>query len=254
MYPGEAAGAALSRLNRGQLLEKMKSLPWVHAIDVGGGVTTPGTWGKGNPEVYKACDQIDFSRKRVLDIGCWDGMWSFEAERRGAAEVVGTDLVDQRPNAAESTLRVAAALRSSQVRYVPSLSVYEIEKLGKKFDIILYLGVFYHLKDPLRSFTSLRRVLKNGGSMIVEGAVLNDPGCFANFYYREPFYGDYSNWWVPTRDCLRQWVECSFMKITWEGAPFGDAVNQRHSLLAQAVKGKDPLYQVEPEYLEEFNF
>ena len=188
----------------------------------------------------KACDKIDFVGKKVLDIGCWDGLWTFEAERRGAAEVVGADLISQRPNNTGATFEVAAALRNSKARFIPNLSVYEVEKLGEKFDIVLYLGVFYHLKDPIRSFTALRRVLNTGGHLVVEGAVITDPGCFANFYYRNPFYGDHTNWWVPTRDCLRQWVECTFLKITWDGDPHGDSINQRHTLVAEAVKGERP--------------
>jgi tRNA (mo5U34)-methyltransferase len=196
---------------------------------------------------------LDFRGKRVLDIGCWDGQWSFEAEARGAIEVVATDLVSQRDFNEHRTFEVAAALRGSRARYFPNLSVYDIGSLRKRFDVILYMGIFYHLKDPVRSFTVLRRALNNGGRMLAEGAILDQPGCFANFYYRDQFCGDNTNWWVPTRDCFRQWVECSFLEVEWEGDQWGHEANQRHCLIAQAVRRQDPLYSRVPEELEDFN-
>ena len=75
----------------------MEALPlWMHTIDLGGGVVTSGAW---TPEdqagTLGTLEQIDFRGKKVLDVGCLDGLWSFEAERRGAAEVYATDLGDR---------------------------------------------------------------------------------------------------------------------------------------------------------------
>jgi tRNA (mo5U34)-methyltransferase len=240
-------------MSRDQLRRLAETYNWVHAIDCGDGFTTKGLWGRGNPEISRAFDQIDFTGKRVLDIGCWDGLWSFEAEQRGASMVVATDLVSQRDWQDQKTFEVAAALRGSRAKYIPDLSVYDVERLSETFDVVLYMGIYYHLKDPVLSFTTLRKVIRDGGQILVEGAVLENPGCFANFYYRDKFCGDNSNWWVPTRDCLKQWVECSYFNIEWNGAPWGHGDNQRHAVVARAVSHADPLYRYAPEKLETFN-
>ncbi|OTP79503.1 class I SAM-dependent methyltransferase [Caballeronia sordidicola] len=242
-----------SEMSRAELLDLAKTYSWVHVIDLGDGYKTPGQWGRGNPQISKAFDAIDFRGKRVLDIGCWDGQWAFEAEERGASEVVATDLISQRDFTSDRTFELAAALRGSKARYIPDLSVYNIESLKEKFDVVLYMGIYYHLKDPVRAFTAMRRVMNTGAKILVEGAVIVQAGCFAKFYYQNQFCGENSNWWVPTPDCLRQWVECSFLETTWEGEIWGLGDNQRSCLVAQAVKRRDPLYLRAPEELEEFN-
>jgi tRNA (mo5U34)-methyltransferase len=238
-------------IERERLLARVAARPWVHVIDLGDGVSTPGTWLQPNPALVRAMDSVDFRGKKVLDIGCWDGLWSFEAERRGAAQVYATDLVTQRRWGEESTLLLAKQILGSRVEYHPDLSVYDVERLGvRDFDVVIYPGVYYHLKDPVLSFTRLRRVMKEGATLIVEGAVVEDAGCSARFFYREPYLGDLSNWWVPTVDCLRQWVECGFFEGVEEFG-FWDAGghNLRYTLTARAVRRADPLYIRPPEEL-----
>ena len=239
---------------REQLLAEASRHDWVHSIDLGGGVRTQGAWGTSNPEIWTAIDSLDLEGKKVLDIGCWDGMFSFHAEERGAAEVYATDIVSQRDFTGQPTFHIARAARRSKAIYFPNLSVYDVENLGiNNFDIVIFTGVYYHLKDPLRALTALRRVMRDGGEIIIEGAILEQDGCFANFYYKEIFGGDTSNWWVPTPDCLRQWIKCSFFEITREFARWGHQINQRHTITARAVRRRDPLYKWAPEGLEEFN-
>lgn len=243
-----------SQLPRAQVLSMVPSHTWVHAIDLGHGVVTPGLWGSGNPSISHALSDIDFRNKKVLDIGCWDGLYSFEAERLGASEVYATDLTSQRDFSGQPTFQIAHAALESNVLYYPRLSVYEIETLGiTDFDVVMFTGVYYHLKDPLRALTCLRRVLKDGGRLLVEGAILDEPGCFARFFYRESFCGDLSNWWVPTIECLRQWVTCSFFRVVTEYARWGHLENQRHTLVAEAVLRDDPLYSRAPIELERFS-
>jgi len=119
----------------------MEALPlWMHTIDLGGGVLTPGAW---TPEdqagTLGALEQIGFRGKKVLDVGCLDGLWSFEAERRGAAEVYATDLVSQVTPNREPYFRLAHELLGSRARYVPDLSVFDVARLGvRDFDVVLY--------------------------------------------------------------------------------------------------------------------
>src|SRR5579862_7885245 len=84
----------------------------------------------------------DLRGKRVLDIGAWDGWFSFECERRGA-EVVAVDCVEL------DTFLEAKELLGSKVEYL-TLDVTELSarRLGR-FDVVLFLGVLYHLRHPL---------------------------------------------------------------------------------------------------------
>jgi tRNA (mo5U34)-methyltransferase len=240
--------------SRDQLIARISDLNWVHKIDLGGGVVTPGIWGDHNPSIWKALDDIDFRGKKVLDIGCWDGLWSFEAEKRGAAEVYATDYSSQRYTD-QSTFRLAHQILGSKARYFPDTSVYHVDRLGvDDFDVVLYAGVYYHLKDPLRSFASLRRVMKEGGQIVVEGGVLDGPeGCYAQFFYRDMHMRDASNWWVPTIPCLRQWVECNFFEVEREYDKWSAGENHRYVLTARAVRRKDPLYFYPDDDLREFD-
>jgi tRNA (mo5U34)-methyltransferase len=214
--------------------DEVRALKWTHSINLGDGLVTPGRW-PPNPLVLKAFEGVDFRGKKVLDIGCWDGLWSFEAERRGAREVYATDLVAHRPLQESGTFALASRLLASRAHYHPDLSVYDVGRLGvSDFDVVLFLGVYYHLKDPLLALARLRQVMHPGAILVVEGEVIDDDrAAYARFFYHERHYGDQSNWWVPTVACLRQWVECSFFEI-------GDVYN--------AVR--DPLFDSRTEALK----
>jgi tRNA (mo5U34)-methyltransferase len=238
----------------GELVELAKQHQWVHAIDLKHGFTTPGAWSTGNSHIREAIGETPFYGKKVLDIGCWDGMYRFLAEDLGAAEVYSTDLVSQRDFSGSPTYQIAHAALGSRAKYYPNLSVYNVEQLGiRDFDVVLFTGIYYHLKDPVLALTRLRRVMKDGALIVIEGAVLEEEGCFARFYYRSPYFGDQSNWWVPTVQCLKEWVECSFLKIQTERRPAPEHSNPRCTLLAKAVRGSDPLYWRPPEGLEEYS-
>ena len=118
----------------------------------------------------------DLSGKRVLDIGAWNGCFSFECERRGASEVVAYSLED--PN--ESGFNKLKKVLNSKVSYVQD-SVYSLSPdiLGK-FDIILFFGVLYHLRYPLLAIDRIRTVSK--GTVFIETHVVNN-----HFFVRQPF-------------------------------------------------------------------
>jgi tRNA (mo5U34)-methyltransferase len=86
-----------------RLRQAVSALTWVHSIDLGNRIITPGIWGKPQPLIMRAFDDIDFRGRKVLDVGCWDGLWSFEAEKRGAAEVWATDDISQRSYSNQET-------------------------------------------------------------------------------------------------------------------------------------------------------
>ena len=217
--------------SRAAVAERISRFSWVHSIDLGQGLVTPGQWGPPSPIIVQAFDSIDFRDKKVLDIGCWDGLWSFEAERRGAREVHATDFPSQRPDRGSPTLLTAREILGSAVRYSPDLSVYDAPARfpERDFDIVIFAGVYYHLKNPLLALTRLRQVLKTGGVIVVEGDVIEDlRRSYATFWYADWWGEDRSNWWIPTIRCLREWMECSFFTVR-------DEYRARRGLLRRAA-------------------
>jgi len=196
-----------------QLVNEVNKLQWWHTIDLGNGVVTPGKYPPSGINL-KAFDQIDFTGKRVLDIGCWDGLWSFEAEKRGAAEVYATDDISQRTFHSTRTFDVAKDILQSRVQYFPETPIEAVPNLGVKFDIVLFLGVYYHLRDPLRALGILRSVLNDGGLIVVEGPVssYSRRKTSATFLYSDTSRSDPSNWWLPSLTCLEEWIESSFFR------------------------------------------
>jgi len=259
-------------------LKVINSLPWVHSIELPGGIVTPGKWGLPNKAILSLFDSIDFKGKSVLDIGCWDGLWSFEAEKRGATTVFATDDISQRSYRDHNTFTVARELLKSKVIYKPNVSVYDIDKLRKQdFDIILFFGVYYHLKYPLYAFSKLRRVCREGGLLLTEGqAFRSRKRSYARFYYNQWHQSDPSNWWIPSLRCLREMIESSFFRVTKEidttkseyirsnnslyaivSSAARTALNElfpkRYIIQAVAVSRTDPNYCFQDTELKEFD-
>src|SRR5262249_2432390 len=119
-------------------------------------------------------DRVDFAGKAVLDLGCWDGYWSFYAERRGAGHVLASDDASQNWSGSRGLL-LARRLLGSRVEVDLGLSVYEAAaRLGRRFDVVLCLGLYYHLPDPFLAFAQVRHLLAPGGVAVVEGVALSD--------------------------------------------------------------------------------
>ena len=246
--------------SHGDLLERVQGLRWVHSIDLGNGIVTPGMWGPPSPTIMRALDTIDFHDKKVLDIGCWDGLWSFEAEKRGATTIVATDLNTQRwPPDGHLTFMLAHEALASKAIYRPDVSVYDVPRTfpERDFDIVLFCGIYYHLRDPLLALSRLRQAMKPGGVLVVEGEVtLDREKCGAEFFYKNRHSNDPSNWWVPTIRCLHEWVESSYFDLLQEFLlPQADEMMQlrgeqvptqysRAVLTARAAVRYDPKYML----------
>jgi tRNA (mo5U34)-methyltransferase len=172
---------------------------WWHSIDLGNGLITRGVHSleelRGNYARFNLPE--DLSGKTLLDIGCWDGFYSFEAERHGA-RVTSVDC--WRP---ENFFKARAALNSQAEFH--ELSVYEVtkERLGS-FDIVFFLGVLYHLRHPLLALEQVCEVTRDFA--VIESHVVDDifptehPAM--EFYEFDELGGQYDNWWGPNVECL----------------------------------------------------
>jgi SAM-dependent methyltransferase len=146
-------------------------LTFYHTIEIAPGVTTPG-WPVVRPIVDMIRDEmagLDFKGKRVLDIGCRDGALSFEAERLGAAEVIGID--SELPQ--ENLAFLSKALRSS-VRF-ERRNLFDIkpDTFGT-FDIVLFAGVLYHLRYPFSALRLLKDLVREEGFLLTETATFTN--------------------------------------------------------------------------------
>jgi len=243
-------------MDKKQLEKEVAKFQWMHCIDLGNNVITPGKWQR-NPYIEQAFDKIDFRGKKVLDIGTCNGIWSFEAEKRGASEVHSIDYLTHDDYWCTPAYKFAHNTLQSKAIYNPDISVYDVETLGiTDFDVIIFCGVYYHLKNPLLALSKLRKVLKTSGHCIIEGPILKDyEHAVAGFLYKDianntGYFGnwDSSNWWVPSGRCLREWVECSFFDILEEfNQPEPSCINSswyKFKMLLKKMASKDKAYMI----------
>jgi tRNA (mo5U34)-methyltransferase len=181
----------------------------------------------------------DFAGKSVLDIGAYDGFFTFEAEKRGAQRIVALD----RHPPDHKGFALAHELLRSKAEYM-SGSVYDLSPdIHGTFDVVLLLGVLYHLRHPLLALEKIHTVFRE--MLLVETHVLDNDFLYERqhipleglhpilkgsplmqFYPNDELHHDWSNWWAPTIECLRVMIEsCGFraeLAGHWENrASFG---------------------------------
>jgi tRNA (mo5U34)-methyltransferase len=169
----------------------------------------------------------DLTGKSVLDIGCNGGFYSIEMKRRGAARVVGIDSDDTYLEQA----RFAAEVSEADITF-RKLSVYDVAQLGEKFDLVLFMGVFYHLRHPLLALDLLHQYVV--GDMLIfqsmlrgsqqvmdvapdydfaETAMFDDPGFPKMFFVEQRYAADPTNWWIPNAACTRAMLRSAGFRI-----------------------------------------
>jgi tRNA (mo5U34)-methyltransferase len=254
-----------------ELNELVESVPvWWHAIDLGEGVVTPGTraW------TIESLGVEELSGKTVLDIGAWDGYFSFEAERLGASRVVALDhyvwALDLEGWNEHQTARAAKGLLPRPAHEVPGLwrpdelpgkrgfdvarealgsqveavvgdfMEIDLAELGN-FDVVLYLGVLYHMENPLAAMRRLRSVTHE--LAVIETEAMSIPGegdhPLAEFFPGAELAGDPSNWWSPNRQailalCRAAGFDDASIVATTEGTPADTAGGSRYRAVAHA--------------------
>jgi|TARA_Y100001934_G_scaffold266854_1_gene346841 tRNA (mo5U34)-methyltransferase len=182
---------------------------WWHNMDFGDGVNSGGP----DPAEHKAklwrLDLIPFKDKTVLDIGAWDGYFSFYAERKGAKEVTALDI------SAKKGFNIAKQIFDSKVNYVIRDVMETTPENTGIFDIVLYPGVLYHMKFPYLSLHLVADLVKEGGTLFVETHVsyfpdqdqLGRPMPLMAFYPNKELNNDPTNWWGPNNTCVIQMLQ-----------------------------------------------
>lgn len=141
-----------------------------HCIEVAPGVVTPGIEGYMRPQrvALEAMERIDFTGQRVLDVGCRDGLFGLEAERRGASEVIGIDSDLSRAAVEFIIPHLGSNLKMFE------MNLYDLtpESFGL-FDVVIFPGVLYHLRYPIWGLHRVVSVLRDGGTILIETGILD---------------------------------------------------------------------------------
>jgi len=165
-----------------ELLERISKIPiWAHKIQLGSHVVTPGKIPDRTMKGELDAIPKDLAGKSILDVGTRNGGWAFECERRNAKEITAIDIWQNEVYGRDESFKICKEILDSKVELI-ELDVLDVEKLGKKFDVILFLGVIYHLMDPLLALRKLYNVCNE--LIILQAAVLKSPKNIC--YFLEP--------------------------------------------------------------------
>jgi len=151
-----------------QLINRLANYKFYHTIQITDNIRTAGApeHATSQQPVLAELQKLDLKGKRVLDVGCRDGLYSFLAERKGAAEIVGID-----HDLSLGAVELLIPFMQSKVRmHEMNLLDLKPESFGK-FDVIVFAGVLYHLRYPFWSLKLLRDVMRPGGILVLETAV-----------------------------------------------------------------------------------
>ncbi len=207
-------------LSRQEIQAKISSLgEWFHNLDLDGVRTAPDHF-LGDYPAFKWAKfahaiPADLRGMTVLDVGCNAGFFSLEMKKRGAARVVGIDSDE----GYLAQARFAAEVTGADIELY-QLDVYEVEKLGARFDLVLFMGVLYHLRYPLLAldllhahavgrtlvFQSMLRGSDEAAALaddypFSERAIFEAPGYPRLSFVERSYAGDPTNWWIPNRAC-----------------------------------------------------
>ena len=240
--------------------------PWFHNLDLNGVKTAPdhflGDYPAGKWRHFADAIPADLAGKSVLDIGCNAGFYSLEMKRRGAARVLAIDYDEGYLQQA----RFAAEVTGLDIEFA-QLSAYDVGALGERFDLVLFLGVLYHLRHPLLALDLIREHVV-GDLFVCQSMQRGDPGeepldqdypfsetaiferpSYPHLSFIEHRYsGDDTNWWVPNRACMRAMLRSAGFVI--EGNPEEEVYlcrpGQRPSAYGAVYPARSPARRIEP--------
>jgi tRNA (mo5U34)-methyltransferase len=218
-----------------QLRKQLEEIDWYHSIPLGHGIVTPGVHHFQSGRLPE-----DFSGKTVLDVGAWDGLYSFEAERRGAERVLAVDsFCWSGPGwGTKAGFELARRALGSNVedREIDVLDLSP-ETVGQ-WDVVLFLSVLYHMRHPL---LALERVASVTRELLVLGTHVDmrftrRPA--AAFYPGSELDRDPTNWWGPNTAAVKamlRTVGFRDLRIRHEPSP---PLGYRASWFARRIKDR----------------
>ena len=233
---------------------RIDNVVWFHDIDFPNGLQArtktvdAGSHRKLWEWMRQELGKVSFVDKDVLEIGCWDGYWSFFAEQHGAKYVLASDDSTQNWSGSHG-LALAKELLDSKVETRTDVSIYEAAKLGRTFDVVLCLGVYYHLIDPFYAFSQLRQCCHDKTVVIFEGD-------FAPDWFVTPkeaaFYefGHAARCFVPTLFTLRKMLEANYFRVLCEAVYHGEKAQPVHRVMVtcQPFQGENSLHCTKPPF------
>jgi tRNA (mo5U34)-methyltransferase len=215
-----------------QIRRKVRSLgDWFHNLDLRGVKTAPNHFLGDYPAVkwrqFAHAIPFDLRGKTVLDVGCNAGYYSLEMKRRGADRVVGIDYDD----GYLAQARFAAEVNGFDIEF-RKMSVYDVASIGEKFDVVLFLGVLYHLRHPLlaldllheyavRDLLVFQSMLRGSHEVepveedypFSESAHFGKHGYPKAYFVERSYSGDPTNWWIPNRACAEAMLRSAGFEI-----------------------------------------
>ncbi len=227
-----SATAVQTDLSTDEIRDRVRDLaPWFHNLELRGVRTAPEHFLGDYPSFkFRNFERVvprDLTGKTVLDVGCNAGFYSLEMKRRGAERVVGIDSEDHYLAQA----RFAAEVEGLDVEY-RKLSVYEVGALGEKFDLVIFMGVLYHLRHPLLALDLLHehvvgdlllfQSMQRGSTAVDELApdyefqeeeIFLSPGYPQMYFVEQRYSHDPTNWWVPNAACAEAMLRSAGFEV-----------------------------------------
>lgn len=252
-------------MNATQIAERIEALgPWFQNLDLNGVRTAPGHFlGDYPADKFARFAHLvprDLTGKTVLDIGCNAGFYSFEMRRRGASRVLGIDS-DARYLA---QARLAVEVLDMDGVEFRQMGVYDVAALGERFDLVIFMGVLYHLRHPLLALdlirahvagdTMLFQTLTRGPGTVAEPAEDYDFSEDAHFqqpdwprmaFIEHKWAHDWTNWWVPNRAGVEAMLRASGFAV--EAGPADEVYLCRTAPVPFANYGPHAVYPARPE-------
>jgi tRNA (mo5U34)-methyltransferase len=192
-----------------ELRRRVESIRWFHTMELGPGISTRGSQGAPSNGTAETLRRLglppSFAGKTVLDVGAWDGFFSFEAERRGALRVLATDYFSWSGGGwgTQDGFRLAREVLDSKVEdlRIDPLDL-SVDRVGT-FDVVFFFGVLYHVQNPLLVLERVAAVC--GELLIVETYVdqrMGEDYPAMVFYPGGELSNDPTNWWGPNASCV----------------------------------------------------
>jgi tRNA (mo5U34)-methyltransferase len=209
---------------------------WFHNIDLKGVPTAPHHFLGDFPRVkWQDVAQVfpeDMSGATVLDLGCNGGFYSLELKKRGARRVLAVDVDDRYLSQA----RFAAEVLELEIEF-DKRSIYDVDRIPGKFDYVLFMGVFYHLRYPLYALDKV--IKKVCGKLIfqtmIRGSltspalkddyhfwnkhIFEDPNFPSMYFIEKKYAGDPTNWWIPNHGAMEAMLRSSGLEIVVHPEP-----------------------------------